>query len=174
MAGDLLRELLYVYYFLFHPHRIARSGCGQSPPRVIAMRATAYTGYARTASGKRVRRGMVAADPRVLPLGTKVRVKNAGMQPCGVSPVYRWAAQCDFVKRTTRRGARGLRGLCPYNNSSSLRRSSAERRGSFPPVETAICRFSRCTRAGTMKSHSLAESAMFARIPLPLAAMAMR
>lgn len=44
----------------------------------MTMRATAYTGHGRTASGKRVRRGMVAADRRVLPLGTKVRVKNAG------------------------------------------------------------------------------------------------
>jgi 3D (Asp-Asp-Asp) domain-containing protein len=44
---------------------------------MMTMRATAYTGNGRTASGKRVRRGMVAADRRVLPLGTKVRVKNA-------------------------------------------------------------------------------------------------
>lgn len=51
----------------------------------MAMRATAYTGHGRTASGKRVRRGMVAADPRVLPLGSKVRVKNAGRY----SGVYR-------------------------------------------------------------------------------------
>ena len=49
------------------------------------MRATAYTGQGRTASGKQVRRGMVAADRRVLPLGTKVRVKNAGRY----SGVYR-------------------------------------------------------------------------------------
>lgn len=42
------------------------------------MRATAYTGHGRTATGKPVRRGMVAADPRVIPLGSKVRVKNAG------------------------------------------------------------------------------------------------
>lgn len=51
----------------------------------MTMRATAYTGHGRTASGKRVRRGMVAADRRVLPLGTKVRVKNAGRY----SGVYR-------------------------------------------------------------------------------------
>ena len=53
--------------------------------QTMTMRATAYTGYGRTASGKRVRRGMVAADRRVLPLGTKVRVKNAGRY----SGVYR-------------------------------------------------------------------------------------
>ena len=53
--------------------------------RTMTMRATAYTGHGRTASGKRVRRGMVAADRRVLPLGTKVRLKNAGRY----SGVYR-------------------------------------------------------------------------------------
>lgn len=51
----------------------------------MTMRATAYTGHGRTASGKPVRRGMVAADPRVIPLGSKVRVKNAGRY----SGVYR-------------------------------------------------------------------------------------
>jgi 3D (Asp-Asp-Asp) domain-containing protein len=51
----------------------------------MTMHATAYTGHGRTASGKRVRRGMVAADRRVLPLGTKVRLKNAGQY----SGVYR-------------------------------------------------------------------------------------
>ena len=49
------------------------------------MRATAYTGHGRTASGKRVRHGMVAADRCVLPFGTKVRLKNAGRY----SGVYR-------------------------------------------------------------------------------------
>ena len=46
--------------------------------RTMTMNATAYTGHGRTASGKRVRRGMVAADRHVLPLGTKVRLKSAG------------------------------------------------------------------------------------------------
>jgi 3D (Asp-Asp-Asp) domain-containing protein len=54
-------------------------------PRTMTMRATAYSGHGRTASGKRVRRGMVAADRRVLPAGTKIRVKNAGRY----SGVYR-------------------------------------------------------------------------------------
>jgi 3D (Asp-Asp-Asp) domain-containing protein len=51
----------------------------------MTVRATAYSGHGRTASGKQVRRGMVAADPRVLPLGTKVRLKSAGRY----SGVYR-------------------------------------------------------------------------------------
>ena len=53
--------------------------------RTMTMSATAYTGSGRSASGKRVRRGMIAADRRVLPLGTKVRLKHAGRY----SGVYR-------------------------------------------------------------------------------------
>jgi 3D (Asp-Asp-Asp) domain-containing protein len=36
--------------------------------------ATAYSLRGRTASGKPVSRGLIAADPRILPLGTRVRV----------------------------------------------------------------------------------------------------
>jgi 3D (Asp-Asp-Asp) domain-containing protein len=51
----------------------------------MEMSATAYAQHGRTASGTRARRGVVAADPRVLPLGSKVRVKGAGRY----SGVYR-------------------------------------------------------------------------------------
>jgi 3D (Asp-Asp-Asp) domain-containing protein len=37
--------------------------------------ATAYSLRGRTASGKPVTRGLIAADPRVLPLGTRVRLE---------------------------------------------------------------------------------------------------
>jgi 3D (Asp-Asp-Asp) domain-containing protein len=37
--------------------------------------ATAYSLRGRTASGKLVSRGLIAADPRVLPIGTRVRVE---------------------------------------------------------------------------------------------------
>lgn len=37
--------------------------------------ATAYSLRGRTASGKPVSRGLIAADPRVLPIGTRVRVE---------------------------------------------------------------------------------------------------
>jgi len=47
-------------------------------PRSIAMKATAYAQHGITSSGTRTRRGIIAADPRVLPLGTKVKVENAG------------------------------------------------------------------------------------------------
>jgi len=39
-----------------------------------SYRATAYCLQGRTANGGGVRRGIVAADPRVLPLGTKIQV----------------------------------------------------------------------------------------------------
>jgi 3D (Asp-Asp-Asp) domain-containing protein len=42
-----------------------------------AFRATAYCLKGRTASGGGVRRGIVAADPRVLPLGSRIQL-NAG------------------------------------------------------------------------------------------------
>ncbi len=42
-----------------------------------SFRATAYCLKGITASGSRVRRGIVAADPRVIPLGTRVYL-NAG------------------------------------------------------------------------------------------------
>jgi len=42
-----------------------------------SFRATAYCLKGRTANGGSVRRGIVAADPRVLPLGSRIQV-NAG------------------------------------------------------------------------------------------------
>jgi 3D (Asp-Asp-Asp) domain-containing protein len=51
-----------------------------------AFRATAYALKGRTRSGKHVEKGVVAADPRVLPLGTVVQV-NAG-QYSGVYTVH--------------------------------------------------------------------------------------
>lgn len=39
-----------------------------------SFRATAYCLPGRTASGKSVKRGIVAADPRVLPLGTLIQI----------------------------------------------------------------------------------------------------
>lgn len=43
-----------------------------------SFRATAYCLKGRTATGSGVRRGIVAADRRVLPLGTKIYVESAG------------------------------------------------------------------------------------------------
>jgi len=41
--------------------------------------ATAYTIKGKTASGTRTRRGIIAADPKILPLGTKVHIEGQGV-----------------------------------------------------------------------------------------------
>src|SRR5260370_39253869 len=59
-------------------------------PRVVrkpmSFEATAYAARGETASGTRCRVGMVAADPRVLPLGTRIRVSGPGA--VGVTGTY--------------------------------------------------------------------------------------
>ena len=45
---------------------------------VLQMEVTAYCTEGETASGEQTRRGVVAADPRVLPLGSRVRVNGLG------------------------------------------------------------------------------------------------
>jgi len=44
-----------------------------APP--VTYTATAYSLRGRTASGRPVARGLIAADPRILPLGTRVRIE---------------------------------------------------------------------------------------------------
>jgi 3D (Asp-Asp-Asp) domain-containing protein len=48
-------------------------------PTAVAFVATAYCLGTTTASGVRVRRGLVAADPVVLPLGSVIRVQQSGL-----------------------------------------------------------------------------------------------
>jgi 3D (Asp-Asp-Asp) domain-containing protein len=40
--------------------------------------ATAYSLKGKTASGKIARRGIIAADPKILPLGTRVKITESG------------------------------------------------------------------------------------------------
>lgn len=50
--------------------------------RIVGARtfnASAYSLRGKTASGERVRQGIIAADPRVLPLGTKVHIQGMGI-----------------------------------------------------------------------------------------------
>src|SRR5262245_21971931 len=49
-----------------------------APVRTMEFEATAYSIEGRTAAGTRSRQGIVAADPKVLPLGTRIRVHGAG------------------------------------------------------------------------------------------------
>lgn len=48
------------------------------PSHFRPFKATAYSDHGITKSGAHTRVGTVAADPQVLPLGTKIRVSNAG------------------------------------------------------------------------------------------------
>jgi len=45
---------------------------------ILQVEATAYCTEGETASGEQTRRGIVAADPRVLPLGSRIRVDGLG------------------------------------------------------------------------------------------------
>jgi 3D (Asp-Asp-Asp) domain-containing protein len=53
-----------------------------APPRAHApstsFEATAYSIEGETASGAQTRKGIVAADPKVLPIGSRIRVRGAG------------------------------------------------------------------------------------------------
>ena len=44
----------------------------------MKFEATAYSVRGTTASGERARQGVVAADPKILPLGSRIRVHGAG------------------------------------------------------------------------------------------------
>jgi 3D (Asp-Asp-Asp) domain-containing protein len=44
----------------------------------MEFEATAYSDRGTTVSGTQTHRGVVAADPRVLPLGSRIRVSRAG------------------------------------------------------------------------------------------------
>lgn len=50
----------------------------QPSPHRMQFTATAYTVPGKTASGSHTREGICAADPAVLPLGTRIRVSDAG------------------------------------------------------------------------------------------------
>lgn len=55
---------------------VENSEAASSDSKARTFRATAYCLRGKTASGRMVRRGIVAADPRVLPLGTRIRISG--------------------------------------------------------------------------------------------------
>ena len=78
-----LRIVLVVLIVVVGGCRRAPSPPVQAPPDVArgalqTFSATAYSIEGRTASGVQTRRGIVAADPRVLPRGSRIRVHEAG------------------------------------------------------------------------------------------------
>src|SRR5579871_6784714 len=50
----------------------------QAHPRAIRMVATAFSLRGVTSDGSRTHRGIVAADPAVLPLGSRILIRGAG------------------------------------------------------------------------------------------------
>ncbi len=51
-------------------------GCASPIKKVLQMQATAYSVAGKTESGVRAREGIVAADPSVLPLGSRIKVRG--------------------------------------------------------------------------------------------------
>jgi 3D (Asp-Asp-Asp) domain-containing protein len=60
------------------PPPVAAAPTPTAVPKMQRFEATAYTIEGKTASGERTRHGIVAADPKVLPIGTRIRVSDAG------------------------------------------------------------------------------------------------
>jgi 3D (Asp-Asp-Asp) domain-containing protein len=57
---------------------VARPAPPPIEPVLETFHATAYSIEGKTASGTHTREGIVAADPKVLPLGSRIRVTDAG------------------------------------------------------------------------------------------------
>jgi 3D (Asp-Asp-Asp) domain-containing protein len=63
---------------------LGKIGTAADTPEAVTARpatnyvATAYSLRGKTASGRMVSRGLIAADPRVLPLGSRVRLEHSG------------------------------------------------------------------------------------------------
>ena len=77
-----------------HPEQLVETDwvaahAGDANVRVVDMRmaATAYCDHGITESGAHTRPGSVAADPRVIPLGSKIRVEGLEGAPDGTYTV---------------------------------------------------------------------------------------
>lgn len=68
-----MRKLIFILFFTF-----AALAVGDTRPRYVSSKftATAYCLRGKTASGATVRHGLVAADPRVLPIGSRIKINN--------------------------------------------------------------------------------------------------
>jgi 3D (Asp-Asp-Asp) domain-containing protein len=72
----LLSAMLALHGPAQKPHTPAKK-----KPRAHRYVATAYCDKGITDSGSHTRRGIVAADPRVLPFGTVIRIDGLGRKP---------------------------------------------------------------------------------------------
>lgn len=62
----------------FTESSLSKSVKATTYPRTIKVKAYAYTGGGTTASGKKAAKGMIAVDPKVIKLGTRVYVPGYG------------------------------------------------------------------------------------------------
>ena len=86
--------------------------------RTLQVQVTAYCDQGETASGVQTRRGIVAADPDVLPLGSRIRVEGLAVRHNGTYDVEDTGSavkgriidifmrDCDAAKRFGRQTAR--------------------------------------------------------------------
>jgi len=80
-----MRTLLCVVCMCVVCGSVDATATRRTHPRTMRMSATAYCLRGRTSTGDRVRRGIVAADHRVLPPGTVLRV--VGSRASGIYTV---------------------------------------------------------------------------------------
>jgi len=91
---------------------VASSAAAADPQE---FQATGYAIEGQTAAGTRARPGVVAADPSVLPLGTKIRVSRAG------------AASGDYRVEDTGPGVRGRHIDIFFESDAAARRFGRRR-----------------------------------------------
>jgi 3D (Asp-Asp-Asp) domain-containing protein len=60
------------------PEELASVPRPQPSAKLLDFEATAYSIEGKTASGHQAREGVVAADPKILPIGARIRVSDAG------------------------------------------------------------------------------------------------
>jgi 3D (Asp-Asp-Asp) domain-containing protein len=60
------------------PEELASVPRPQPSAKLLDFEATAYSIEGKTASGHQAREGIVAADPKLLPIGSRIRVSDAG------------------------------------------------------------------------------------------------
>jgi 3D (Asp-Asp-Asp) domain-containing protein len=75
-----------------------------------SFEATAYSIEGETASGAQTRKGIVAADPTVLPIGSRIRVQGAGQYDgeytvTDIGPEIKGREIDIYIATTTRRSA---------------------------------------------------------------------
>ena len=78
VCGATTALLSFAIVFVVAGAAPSRADAPADTDRSPKFNATAYTVGGKTASGDKAKPGVVAADPKVLPLGSRIRVKDGG------------------------------------------------------------------------------------------------